>query len=78
MGLETGSTVGAADSNSMNSDPIVEVEQQSSTPPPVAVAPPPPPPPKLLQSSQFNETETVTWMMKDLQTTITVPSTHTS
>lgn len=45
-------------------------EPTVEAPPPAAVAPPPhpPPPPSLLKSSQFTETETLTWMMKRLQT----------
>ena len=68
-GLETGSSAPESAESDSN---ITTTEQQYpvEAPLPAAVAPPPsaPPPPSLLKSSQFTETETLTWMMKCLQT----------
>ena len=82
-GLETGSgaTSTTTDSSySTNTDAgnklSIPQQQPSVTPPTSALAPPPPPPPppKLLKSSQFVETETLHWLMKELQT----PGTHST
>ena len=85
-GLETGSgaTSTSPDSSSAtNADAGNDCKQLSAslrTPPVIpptsdsAPPPPPPPPPKLLKSSQFVETETLHWLMKELQT----PGTHST